>query len=351
MNFDPSPIFNHLQISLDPKSSNNPFKTPTTTPVPESLMVTSSPDLGGFESENSQPSNKLIDGNPLVNTLGFDNRLDSHRGPVCLLSPITPGRSFEWSLSPNMNGTQDDVLSGSISETDKEMAQDPGSRLIEIGSPPPPVGLFPGDLRNDLLRSMSPLTPPPPSQPSSPRISPFHSPSPIINPLDLDPQHRKYSLRNRSAKQLNPFEYDKRQYKRLLRDIPEAIVKDPNLGGGRGGRKQQHCEEGEHDWEQGEGDADAEGDGDEEWRAQEKRREKQLRREALEARMGEFGIDLESPEEDDVSLDIGGADDQPAEGGNMRGKKRKRRRKVQEFPMVAELENQQVCQRLYIYCC
>ena len=126
--------------------------------------------------------------------------------------------------------------------------------------------------------------------------------------------------------------------------MPEAIVKDPNLGGERAGRKERYHEEGENDWEQGEGDPDAEGDGDEEWRAGEKRKEKQLQREALEAKMREFGINFESSEEDEVLMKMGRARNQQAERGNMhmRGKKRKRGLRVHKFPMDVELEKAQV---------
>lgn len=165
--------------------------------------------------------------------------------------------------------------------------------------------------------------------------------SPILVPLDPEPQHRTYSLRHRSAKQLNPFEYEKRQYKRQLRGMPEAIVKDPNLR--RGGRRERYDGEGQNDWDQAGADADENEEFmDTEWRAREKRREKQLEREALKANLLELGIVLESSEDDVVLGGMSGDDAPQKEGQITRGKKRKKRLRVHRFPMATELENSQV---------
>ena len=160
--------------------------------------------------------------------------------------------------------------------------------------------------------------------------------SPIIIPSDPGPLHRKYSLRHRSAKQLNPFQYDKRLYKRQLQGMPEAIVKDPTLG--RTGRKERYRGEGEDDWEQEE-DPGPEGNENEEWRARERRNEKQLEREAQDAKMRRFGIRLASSE-DETLKDISRTDALWKEGQIIRGKKRKRGPRYSS--MMAEVDSAQV---------
>ena len=203
---------------------------------------------------------------------------------------------------------------------------------------------------HDPCPSMSPLTPPPPTQLYSHRTSPIPTPSPTraslqpsspnMIPLDPDPPGRAYSLRHRSAIQLNPFAYEKQMYKRQLKGMPEAIVKEPTA---RQRGRERHCQEGSegsggdvHDWENGRGEEGDDG-GDEGWRRWEKRREKLRKKEIVEERMRELGLVLTSSSEDELLLAAGS-------GNNLgacakRGKKRKKTGKVSKFPLATGLKD------------
>jgi len=195
-----------------------------------------------------------------------------------------------------------------------------------------------------LFRSRSLLTPLPPmrSSPASDHAEPLRTKETIEIPPDTDAPNRKYSLRNRSAKQLKPFEYEKRQYKHLLRAVPEAIVKDPSASGMHSGRRRRY--EGEEDATQ----IELEGEEEDVDVQREKERRRQIRlgkQKAQENRtviLREFGITLSESEEEDgvgaiqVSQDGANTDFSP------RGKKRKREHKPKDFPMPARKEAREV---------
>ncbi|KAF8524175.1 Mus7/MMS22 family-domain-containing protein [Gautieria morchelliformis] len=286
--FDPSPILSRLNISLDFHSLDNPstHSSPSRTP----LTPTSNPPSSLVFQTSDVPFTKP---SPFCT-------------PLALTSKPPASLGFHSSDFPSMQSSRSPAP------------------LATNSNPPPSL---------EFQSSVLPLTQPSPSR--NPLTSPSNpSPSPaslVVIPPDPEPHQRTYSLRHRSAKQLNPFQYDKQQYKNQLRGVPEAIVKDPNMDGGRGGRKERYRQQGETYLERGEVDAD------DEWRAREKRREKQLEREALDAKLREYGIS-ESSEDGEVLMEPDVVDQQ-GEGDHLRGKKRRRRLRIQEFPMAAELKN------------
>ena len=123
-------------------------------------------------------------------------------------------------------------------------------------------------------------------------------------------------------------------YKRQLRGMPEAIVKDPMMR--QRGRRDHYWEGSEgsgggaHDWKNGSGEEGE--DWDEDWRRREKR-EKLVEQEAVEVMMRQLGLVLPSSSEDDALLAAGSGNDLRA-CAKKRGKKRKRMVKTRKFPMA-----------------
>ncbi|KIJ55206.1 hypothetical protein M422DRAFT_199301 [Sphaerobolus stellatus SS14] len=208
-------------------------------------------------------------------------------------------------------------------------------------SPPAPTSGF--------FRSESPLTPPPPSPGASHRHRPLQvaedqvaEDDAIEIPPDSEVPIRKYSLRNRNAQQLHPFEYDKRQYRRLMRHNPEAIVKSLTASSGYSHSHTKEGYEGGEDDDEGEFGEDEGEDEGEKWRKREamkeKRREQQRRKERVEELKEKLGIREPTPDEDDEILEnIALSTGNNRESGP-RGKKRKRTYMMKDFPVLVQPE-------------
>lgn len=291
----------HLSSQSNPSSRSPPFP-PSPTPYPESTPLRTSTDpLHDLTNDTSSRS---------LRGYGFERQ--------------TEDTSRHSRIAPSLLGT-------------------PAFRPEPL-SPPPQ---FQEQEQNESCAS-SPLTLPPASptdnQSINPELTLNHADEqqsrPTEIPQDVDPSCRKYSLRNRSAKQLNPFQYDKRLYTRLLKSVPEAIVKDPNQG--RHGRRDRY-EEAEEDAEIFE--PDAEDDEEEQWRLRQKRKEERQRhrerQKVVDARLREMGIVFLSDDNGDEIHDIAISDDQ-AKFPEKRGKKRKRESRPHRFPMQIPMDNERV---------
>ncbi|GJJ11453.1 hypothetical protein Clacol_005686 [Clathrus columnatus] len=171
------------------------------------------------------------------------------------------------------------------------------------------------------------------------------SPSPrIIIPPDIT--SRKYSLRNRSAKQLNPFEYDKRQYKQLLRHLPEAIVRRTLLGGDHGEhRREHHGEDQDDDWMESQNVDSRELDESQVRQEQQNEEAKRLRRERrriADELMKELNLTLPSSD-DDLPMTVE-FEKQPKLTVNNNAQEhrgRKRKRTFRPFPLrIPQIDHQ-----------
>lgn len=149
-----------------------------------------------------------------------------------------------------------------------------------------------------------------------------------IIPLDPDPPSRKYSLRDRSAKQLNPFEYDKRQYQRLLRHMPEAIVRRTLFGGSH----KVHREDQDDDWVESQNIEEEETQVQEVHQNEKERREQRRQMDQL---LRDLNLTVPSSDDDldsiSSELEKERNTTHPNDAQGSRGKKRKRT--IRSFPL------------------
>lgn len=219
---DPSPTNSRYRSqSVDPLYMLSPLHTSSPSPkslIPNELVA----DLPGDQNADDLRQDELT----AESTLPESMRISCPSSQSPELHELTPG--------PPREQNEDDLLQFS-----PQKAPSPFLPSSPLPSATPSPAKHPRAMIN------SPSSPPQEIEhspsPASPIVRPTEDENPV-RPPDPDPGAR-YSLRAREARQVHPYAWDQAQYRRTLKDAPEAYIK-VNL---RRGEHHRHTHEDEYE--------------------------------------------------------------------------------------------------------